>query len=262
MHPDPRPIGWFAVARSSELRPRSELRGVLATMPYVLMRDDNGEVDSCGSLREVVEQNGFVFAWNHPRGRAPSFTLPVLDDSDYRPFRHRQLRARTHPQEVYENSIDAAHLPVVHGYRDIRVLEPMRVEGHEMRVRYEIARGLQTAEFEVHLHGIGVAHNHIEVPRFGIRVRMFALATPTAAGLCDIRLAVAVGRSAKLPSVLLPFVHMGVQRSIVRDFQQDIAVWEGKRFMASPLLVKSDGPIAAFRRYSAQFYAPALEEVA
>jgi hypothetical protein len=262
--PDPRPIGWFALARSSELAPGCALRGVLAMRPYRLGRRADGTLDSGGSLRELVEQNGFVFAWHHPRDSAPTFRLPVLDEAPYRPFRHRELYARTHPQEVYENSIDAAHLPVVHGYRDIRVLEPMRVDGPEMHVRYEIARGLQTARFEVHLHGLGVAHNHIEVPRFGIRVRMLALATPTTLGRCEIRLAVAVARSwaLPLPELLLPFVELGVQRTIVRDFRQDIAVWEGKRFLTTPLLVKSDGPIPAFRRFCAQFYAAALDEVA
>lgn len=258
---DPRPIGWFAVARSTEVRAGASVAGVLATAPYRLGRRADGSLWFDGGIAAVAEQNGLVLAWHHPRGHAPRWRVPALDERGWRPLRHTRLRARSHPQEVYENSIDTGHFPVIHGYTDISVLQPMRLDGHQMSVRYQIARRIplplvdraSVASFEVRLHGLGCAHNHIEVPALGLRVRMLALATPTEVGRVDIRLAVAVAEESRVPRVLLPMVHRGVERSIVHDFQQDMAVWEHKRYVRPPLLVKGDGPIAAFRRWSEQF---------
>jgi 3-ketosteroid 9alpha-monooxygenase subunit A len=250
---DPRPIGWFAIARSADLRAGEWMTGVLAAAPYRLRRRADGALEHTGAITEVAEQNGFVLAWHHPRGVAPTWRVPVLDEDGWRPLRHVLLRARTHPQEVYENSIDVGHFPVIHGYTKISVLEPMRLRDHEMDVRYQIARGPVVARFQVHLHGLGVAHNHIEVARAGLRVRMFALATPTTPGDVEIRLAVTVARGGWIPRVLLPLAHAGAMRGIVNDFRQDIAIWESKRYVRPPMLVKGDGPIAGFRRWSAQF---------
>jgi phenylpropionate dioxygenase-like ring-hydroxylating dioxygenase large terminal subunit len=260
---DPRPAGWFAIARSGELSHGKV--GVLATLPYRSWREPDGKarVQVAGKVVPVAEQNGFVFAWHHPAGAAPTWTIPALDETGWRPLRHHFLRTRSHPQEVYENSIDTGHFPVIHGYSDIAVETPMKLDGHEMHVGYAIARRIPVpfvkakshAHFTVHLHGIGCAHNHIHVPMIDLKVRMFALATPTEAGQVEIRLAVSVAKDCKLPRALLPLVHTGVKASIVGDFEQDIAVWERKVFVRPPFLVKGDGPIEAFRRWAAQFYA-------
>lgn len=262
---DPRPAGWFALTRSSELPRGGELDGVLAAATYRLRRHHDGRIETIGRIGAICEQNGFVFGWHHPLGAAPSWQLPVLEERGFRPFRHTLLRARTHPQEVYENSIDTGHFPVIHGYRDISVLQPMRRYGHEMDVSYQIAREIplttrrMVARFEVHLHGIGCAHNHIDVPAFGLRARMFALTTPTVPGHAEIRLAVSIADDSKLPRAILPFVHRGVEHSIVHDFRQDMAVWENKRYLARPRLVEGDGPIGHFRQWTRQFYAQSQE---
>jgi hypothetical protein len=51
----------------------------------------------------------------------------------------------------------------------------------------------------------------------------------------------------------------GVGRAITADLikqtNEDIAIWEIKRHVAMPLLCDGDGPIAAFRRHVQQFYA-------
>jgi 3-ketosteroid 9alpha-monooxygenase subunit A len=253
---DGRLVGWFAVATARDLARGRAHAGVLAGSPYLLRRRRDGAVAGTG-LGALVEQNGLVLAWHHPDGAPPAWHIPALDERGWRPLRHVLLHARTHPQEVYENSIDTAHFPVIHGYRDISVLAPMQLEGHEMRVRYQITRDRPlptTARFEVHLHGLGCAHNHIEVERLGLRVRMLAMATPTEPGHTAIRLAISVARDPILPlRLVLPLVHAGVAREIENDFRQDMAIWEHKRHLRPPLLVKGDGPIELFRRWSRQF---------
>jgi len=262
---DPRPIGWFAVARSDELRRDTWHDGVLAAAPFRVRRRADGTLEHQGAIVELAEQNGFVMAWHHPRRQPSSWRVPVLDEHGWRPLRRVIMHARTHPQEGYENSIDVGHFPVIHGYTDISVLAPMRLDRHEMDVSYEIARRLPIpfverkliARFQVRLHGLGVAHNHIHVPALGLHTRMFALATPTEPGRVDIRLAVSIAKQGALARMFAPLVHDGVLRGIVNDFRQDMAIWEHKRYVRPPLLVKGDGPIASFRSWSQQFYAEA-----
>jgi hypothetical protein len=39
--------------------------------------------------------------------------------------------------------------------------------------------------------------------------------------------------------------------------EQDMPIWEHKIFQPNPILCDGDGPIAQFRRWFGQFYAPA-----
>ena len=42
--------------------------------------------------------------------------------------------------------------------------------------------------------------------------------------------------------------------SLINHFERDIPIWNSKRFMRRPLIVKEDGPILKFRRWTKQFY--------
>jgi hypothetical protein len=44
-------------------------------------------------------------------------------------------------------------------------------------------------------------------------------------------------------------------REFVRQFHQDIPIWEAKRYLARPVLCDGDGEIGKFRRWARQFYA-------
>jgi hypothetical protein len=269
---DPRPVGWFAVGLSRDLRPGGALDGVLAAAPFRLTRAKGGALSFEGSIGAVVEQNGFLLAWHHPSGHAPSWHVPALDETGWRPLRYHHLTARSHPQETYENSIDTAHFPVIHGYTGIEIVQPMQCEGHGLKVGYRIARALPiplvdwklAPTFEVRLHGIGCAHNHIHVAELGLRVRMFALSTPTEPGRVDIRLGVSIARDNRIPlkQLSLPIAHRAVMRGIVHDFEQDMAIWENKRYLDRPVLVRDDGPIGKFRQWCRQFYVDGADSLA
>ena len=47
-------------------------------------------------------------------------------------------------------------------------------------------------------------------------------------------------------------------RDIVKQTNEDIPIWENKRYLTRPSLCDGDGPIAPFRRWCEQFY-PAAE---
>ena len=47
----------------------------------------------------------------------------------------------------------------------------------------------------------------------------------------------------------------GWAEGFLRDYADDIPVWEHKVFRATPALAEVDGPFARYRRWYAQFYA-------
>ena len=111
------------------------------------------------------------------------------------------------------------------------------------------------------LHGIGVAHNHIEVPLLGLKTRMLALATPTTPGNVVLWLRVSVrfdrpGLLGAFTRALTPVVLAATAQGIVHDFRQDLSIWAHKRYLERPVLVAGDGPIGRFRRWARQFYGP------
>ncbi len=50
-------------------------------------------------------------------------------------------------------------------------------------------------------------------------------------------------------------VAAAVVREVVRQMNQDIPIWEHKRYLAAPMLCDGDGPIAEYRRWARQFSA-------
>lgn len=258
-------IGWFAVARSIDIKNGCDKEIILANESQIVSRLPDGSLSLNGKRDEVVEQNRFIFVWHHPNKLAPSWYIPLLDENGWSSFLHHTFMIASHPQEIYENCIDLAHFSIVHQYHDMFLEQPPCFEGHSMSVRHQISRknpnlfskDLLKAHFEVRLHGIGCAHTHINVPSFGMRVRMFALTTPIQKGFVEIRLAVAIAIDSKIPlkNRLIPIVHRIIHKSIVNDFGQDIQIWENKCYRAVPLLVKGDGQIMKFRNWCRQFYA-------
>jgi hypothetical protein len=47
----------------------------------------------------------------------------------------------------------------------------------------------------------------------------------------------------------------GFGAEVQRQFDQDIPIWEAKRYQPSPALAPIERPITEFRRWASQFYA-------
>ena len=43
---------------------------------------------------------------------------------------------------------------------------------------------------------------------------------------------------------------------VTRQLEQDIPVWENKKYISPPMLCDGDGPVGKFRKWSKQFYPP------
>ncbi|MBX3275294.1 MAG: Rieske 2Fe-2S domain-containing protein [Sandaracinaceae bacterium] len=209
----------------------------------------------------VVEQAGVVLAFHDPSGGAP-WALPSIDEAGWTEGRAVLWSGlRTHPQEVFENTVDMAHLGPVHGGRDARLLAKPAREGERFHVELEFTAsgaivGMPDQENDVHLavtlSGLGWAFVETHVRNVGVRARQRIFVTPIDEERVDIRGLVHVADTGD--AAFTAELHALFYGAFVEDFAKDFPIWEHKRYLERPMVTPGDGPIGAYRRWCAQFY--------
>ena len=208
----------------------------------------------------VVEHSGAIFVWHDPAGGAPTFEAPPhpeLSDPEWLPVERHEFAIATCIQEIAENAHDPAHFRFVHGVpalpgNSASFDGPRQIS--ENRGDFETPRGRVETSIRGTSYGLGVGH---------LRTRGLAdmaqllLQTPIDTEHVHVRWQFAVP---KRPDGAPSPVGVAFAREFVRQFRQDIPIWETKQFLARPTLCEGDGQIAAFRRWAGQFYADAASE--
>ena len=216
--------------------------GQCVDIPYA-----NGKIPSkaCLSTYPVQEQDGFVFFWYHAGGKAPSYEIPGLEETDSDgwskpyPWKFELVAAL---QEMAENNVDYAHLRYVHQRpyvpNDTSTFVP---EGPFSTVIERLPDG---EEFFRHTWGPGIA-----VLRIRNLMTVFTTTTPIDRRHCRLHWHfIFKGDIEKMAAELI----QGVTGSY--GLEADVPIWRDKAFLDRPLLIKGDGNIAEFRRWYAQFY--------
>lgn len=198
------------------------------------------------------ELNGFVWVWHDAEGRPPFFDIPPLpqfDSPDWVETFRKTWRIRSPIQEMGENGVDSAHFLAVHG--------ALSVPASEVTSDGALRRAIQYTEVET---SKGPAKNVIEVNSFGLG---FGYTRFT--GICDtISLNGMTPIDTETTDLTVVFLqpreskHRGIARAICQDLEkqveEDIPIWEHKRYREAPALCDGDGPIAEYRRWCRQFY--------
>lgn len=225
---------------------------------------------------ETRELLGLVFAWWGNNGRSPQWSLPEdpPTGTDWGKLEFRPMQFPGHPQETTENAVDLAHLRYVHGYSNVSRTASVSVEGACLESCFDFRRtqsiaGIMSFVFDVsavtHVFGLGYSFVQIHEHSLGMDARLWVLATPVDGRLIDL---VLVGqlremRRPKRPVIGMRFVPVSLRTYLMgkilasvqkRDVLQDVAIWSRKRYRPHPQLCRSDGEIAAYRRYCEQFY--------
>lgn len=209
----------------------------------------------------VKEQNGTVFVFFDPARGAP-WDLPELDEDGWTPPRViHWKRLRTHPQEIFENTVDVAHIGPVHDGRQARLQGKPRREGERMIADVAFtAPGdivgmpstLNDVELNVTMIGLGVVIVQTHVTNVGVRARQRICVTPLEHDVVEIRGIVQV-REEDDPEYTEELARIFYQ-AYVEDFAKDFPIWENKRYLTAPLLSPVDGPVGLYRRWCEQFY--------
>jgi hypothetical protein len=207
----------------------------------------------------VHEHAGVVFAWYHPDGAPPMWELldvPEYDDAAYGPYEVHDFTVRSCLQEMGENGFDHAHFQYVHSHPRTGVTESVSLDGYDRVVltsqQFPSSRGPVDGRIDIFGRGPGFA-----VTRYTglIDASLLGCSTP----IDDETVALTFLFTMKNPDgdEKLTRIARAFIDSVTREVQQDIPIWEAKRYVPTPALAPSEKPIMEYRRWFAQFYAGA-----
>ncbi|KAM8934360.1 cholesterol 7-desaturase nvd-like [Pelodytes ibericus] len=225
------------------------------------------------------EINGMIFVWYHCDGTEPTWTIPEQEEISSKEWVYRgrtEHFVNAHIQEIPENAADIAHLSFLH--------EPGILSGTDLRYTKS-----KTWEFVKHSWEVQWApelppNKHCSQMLLNHGMLLFGKRIP----LLDLNV---VARQVGPGIVFLTFKHMflgsGVilhyvtpvepllqkvthiiyyQRNIpaiipkfmlkaeCTQFERDVMIWNNKKYISKPLLVKEDCAIQKHRRWFSQFY--------
>ncbi len=215
---------------------------------------------SCLPSWPLEEAAGVVYVWYHPDKEAPKWELAKapkcvedgVDLGDWVLADRKEWIINIHIQEITENGQDHAHFAAVHGVPGAPSAE-FKLDGWKRRntvvAEMNTPRGRMTGKIDVTAVGPGQSITEYTDVTHILQVQS---ATPIDSehtmirwqlyhppGISDGKLRVAQAR----------------MRDVAKQIEQDIPIWNEKLFLSNPLLVQGDGPLLAYRRQYAKFYA-------
>ncbi len=201
-------------------------------------------------------RNGLVWAWHHAHGAPPSWEIPeieVVGASEWTPLVHKRFSVRTHLQEIAENTADPAHFAVVHGFS--QPTDPV--------ISFDGIHYRSTSHFDAPRRDGSSIPSSLDVAWYGL-----GLGVTRSTGSLEIAF-LGTGTPVEIEQIDYCFsftvchargfaLESGVGKAAVdeamRQVQQDIPIWENKRYVAHPQLCDGDGPIPRYREWARQFY--------
>ena len=232
--------------------------GAVTDIPYTKAIAPKLKRDGCLPTWPVHEEMGVIYVWYHPRRAAPKWAvagLPPLPEghegANWMESERHEWVIGIHAQEITENGQDYAHFRAVHGTQGPPETE-FKVDGWVRRSAVETQmptpRGLMTGRIIGTATGPGQSMTHFSDVT---DVVMAQQVTPIDAERCHVRWQFYHLSDISEGKMRVTKARM---RDIVKQVNQDIPIWENKRYLPDPLLVQGDGPILAYRRNYQRFY--------
>jgi len=201
----------------------------------------------------VIEWAGLVLVHHHPDDAVPTW-FPELPDLEpaFVWCESRRWTVRVHVQDVAENGFDMAHIEHVHRSPTPELVraEP---EGQtfvvETRPRPDCPTRAYLDGIDRVLWGLGLSMN---VFRGAIEGRVVLTRTPIDTEHSEIGLHFWPARLDTATET--QDVGRLLADRVSAELEQDIDIWEHKRYLERPMLVAGDGPIGTFRRWARQFH--------
>jgi nitrite reductase/ring-hydroxylating ferredoxin subunit len=210
--------------------------GKCVDIPY-----GTGRIPSQARVRSfpTIERNAMVWAWFHLAGEPPFYEvpdLPEMDHPDWIPPHTVDFTVRTACQEMAENNHDAAHFRFVHGTESIPD-DDVLINGTYKRV---VA---MEGEFVRESFGLGLG-----VLRMGKDITFLSSTTPVDEETVHVRWTFVAPREAG------PGAAAAAAAAFTSGLSQDIPIWENKRYLPRPVLLKEERSILDHRSWCEQFY--------
>jgi len=184
---------------------------------------------------------------------------------------YSEMMIKTHIQEFAENAVDVPHFQPVHGSEENSVdLDKNQLFSPELNFGLNLVYpGSGIGQFGkrvgVHLHwrfnGLGVFDNHVTMREYPMELRQYFFFTPVNDTTVRIQVLLTVNKDKvnlfrPLRYLVVKLIEKQNRKILLRNFEEDRAIWENKKFREHPLLCPDDGPIPHLRTWMKQFYTP------
>ncbi|MES2495768.1 MAG: Rieske 2Fe-2S domain-containing protein [Pseudomonadota bacterium] len=220
----------------------------------------------------TAERGGMIFIWHDLAGSEPQYDLPDYDESrKIEGAGFRRLHddfGSAHPQDVFENGVDFAHFPGVHGTgravsdgeirtEGHRFFSPVRIlpAGHEGPIDRSIG---STVDSEV--VGGGLSRVESRTPHApGIVTNYYVSVTPVDASLSHYyvhQFFLKDDDCVLTADQIERFTTMAAEHGVKEQYS-DGKIWPFKAYVEQPMLSSADGPILKYREWYKQFH-PAM----
>ncbi|MDX1736311.1 MAG: Rieske 2Fe-2S domain-containing protein [Halioglobus sp.] len=213
----------------------------------------------------VVERNRMIWAWYHPDGLAPSFEveeIPEFASDDYTDIDTYDWQIDTIIQEAGENGADVAHFMYVHSAQEmpegdvsmdgVKRLTKIRNKVPRINDSGDLAESGEDWEY-IHVDSTNVGPGQtIQRISRAFEVVMLGTITPIDDQSIHLRFAFTMPKSQTDMNQVLA---EATRDNVVGGVEQDIPIWNNKRYIDDPILCDGDGPIAKYRKWFSQFYA-------
>lgn len=209
----------------------------------------------CVGNWHMVERNRLIWAWYHPAGAPPLWEvvdLPETADPAWTAFDRHEWRVRVHIQDMAENGADTAHFRYVHGtasYPD----QKTSYDGHRLDTVIEAQLDTPRGPVAGAIRATSVGPGQSWTRFTGISETLLV------PGITPIDVDEVHARfNFTQPTAQAAGPAAGVARAIVADvvrqFEQDIRIWQHKIYEPDPVLCQGDGQIHRWRQFYSQFY--------
>ncbi|XP_035229571.1 cholesterol 7-desaturase-like [Stegodyphus dumicola] len=261
--------------------------GVCRKIPYANKVPDIAKT----KVWPTRERNGYIFVWYHAEDCSPDWEMPSIPDVEEGRwiFRGRtEHEAKCHIQEIPENGADVAHLHHLHspsvflGSKNTTesafslwslvanvwhewepIWEPDDERRHVARMQLKqrtcIGRfNVPFSSLKMNIEQIGPATVHMHMETFFGKAVLLQHITPLAPFRQKIVHLLYTEPSFKQFPADLFILAEAVM------LERDIEIWNNKKFLKYPIILKEDTFIRKYRRWYSQFYSansPKLQDV-
>jgi nitrite reductase/ring-hydroxylating ferredoxin subunit len=217
--------------------------GKCTDIPY-----GSGKIPTKAAVRAypTLERNGMVWAWHHLEGKPPFYDVPdvpELSDPEWSDPYIAEFTIRTSCQEMAENNHDAVHFQFVHGTPAIPEQEIFIDGGYKRATSMD-------GFFVRETFGLGLG-----VLRMTNTMTFLTSTTPIDDEQVLVRWIFTAPKSAGTDAA------KSVAESFLGGVSQDIPIWENKRYVERPVLMKEERTILDHREWCTQFYSDPADAI-
>lgn len=284
------PDGWFAVALARELPPGRSLEVRALDRRLLLRRSEHmlwaEAVDGDSRRMPLCSVDGVLFVWHHAAGAPPSWSVPQRLDERWSPIVTAECHVRHHVQDLAENTVDATHGVLTHGFLAPTHIHSLREEGPFWHLCWDLTlRGSYEPDVgdlrmpepsgpgegaladcsaphpgQIHTTlritacGLGIIDTLNELPGLGWPHLVRFCVTP----MDDRTVRYLIVVSALAPEGTDPALIDALDRRSAevakRDTLQDAHILERSRYLERPALAREEASLMRVRRWARQFY--------